>query len=84
VAACVAAPFDLRRRLFQGRVLPFDEEAAVIFGDLFGRARAAGRTPQLGDAQIAAVACKHGFTIATRDVRGFAHLGVPIVEPWSA
>lgn len=70
------------RRLFQGRILPFDEAAALVFGEIVAMARAHGRPPSVGDAQIAAVARRHGLAVATRDAGGFAHLGVEIVDPW--
>jgi hypothetical protein len=31
---------------------------------------------------IAATALQHGFTVVTRNVRDFAGLGVPILNPW--
>lgn len=70
------------RRLFQGRILPFDEAAALVYGEVVAAARARGRPPQIGDAQIAAVARRHGLAVATRDAGGFAHLGADIVDPW--
>jgi toxin FitB len=70
--------------LFRGRVLPFDEAAALVYGEVVATARARGRPPQVGDAQIAAVARCHGLAVATRDVDGFAHLGVEVVDPWQA
>ena len=36
------------------------------------------------DALIAATALTHGMTIATRNVRDFAGLGVRVVNPWDA
>jgi toxin FitB len=69
---------------FRGRVLPFDEAAALVYGEIVAAARARGKPPQVGDAQIAAVARCHGLAVATRDVDGFAHLGVEVVDPWQA
>jgi toxin FitB len=56
----------------------------LIYGGLVAAARAEGRTPQLADAQIAAVARRHGFAVATRDAEGFATLGVDVIDPWQA
>lgn len=72
----------LKTDQFRRRILPYDEEAALVYGELVAGAAAAGRIPQLGDAQIAAVASRHGHTVATRDVAGFAHLGVEVIDPW--
>lgn len=73
---------DLVRHQFAGRVLPYDREAALIFGRLIARARAAGRPSGIADAQIAAIASARGLTVATRDVRDFSAFGVAIVNPW--
>jgi predicted nucleic acid-binding protein len=67
---------------FAGRILVFDVEAALIYGKLVANARAQGRPPKMGDAQIAAVAWRDGMTVATRDVADFQALQVPVVNPW--
>ena len=36
------------------------------------------------DAMIAAIAAAHAMTLATRNVRGFEGLGVPLVDPFTA
>jgi predicted nucleic acid-binding protein len=68
---------------FRDRVLNVDVAAARMFGKLVAASYAQGRVPGMADAQIAAVAARHGLTVATRDVRDFAAFGVPIVNPWS-
>jgi predicted nucleic acid-binding protein len=45
---------------------------------------AAGRTLAVFDALIAATARVHDLTIATRNERDFARLGVRVVNPWNA
>ena len=52
---------------FQGRVLPFDQEAAVIWGEIMGDGDRTGRPKPMGDAQIAAVARRHDLTLVTRN-----------------
>lgn len=81
--ALMARVLALKTDQFRHRVLPYDEEAGLLYGELVSRAAAAGRMPQLGDAQIAAVARRHGYTVATRDIDGFAHLGVQVINPWT-
>jgi predicted nucleic acid-binding protein len=64
---------------FEGRVLPFDLAAARVLATF--------RVPEhapLDDALIAAVAHTGGMTVATRNTRHFAPLGVPCVDPWAA
>jgi predicted nucleic acid-binding protein len=67
---------------FDGRVLAFDTLAARQYGRMVAASFRKGRPPDMGDAQIAAVAAVHGMTIVTRDVGGFEPFGVPLVNPW--
>lgn len=69
--------------LFEGRILPFDNHAAEIFGHLHARTQAAGHTMSFADGAIAAIAATHGFTIATRNTRDFRETGVRVLNPWS-
>ena len=68
---------------FQGRILPFDQEAAVIWGTIMGEGDRTGRPKPMADAQIAAVALRNGLTLATRNVRDFKDMGVALVNPWA-
>ena len=67
---------------FSGRILTFDVEAALIYGRIVADALARGRAPTVGDAQIAAVARRERMAVASRDVRDFETLDVPIIDPW--
>ena len=69
---------------FEGRVLPFDTAAAEAAGVLAARQRVAGRPVEVRDIQIAGIARSRKATLATRNVRHFAGLGIPIADPWSA
>ncbi len=73
---------DLARQ-FKGRILPFDAEAAMIWGDLLAAGDRSGLPLPVVDAQIAAVARRHGMTVVTRNVRDFKLLNVPLLDPWS-
>lgn len=64
------------------RILPFDARAAVVYAQLVARARGAGFNIAIADAQIAAIALAHGFTVATRGTQPFEASGVPVVNPW--
>ena len=70
--------------LFSGRVLPFDSRAALTYADIAAGRRAAGRPISLADCQIAAITRSRGASVATRDMRGFAHCGIEVIDPWSA
>jgi toxin FitB len=68
--------------LFEGRILPFDTDDALVYGRLMAAARRQGRPARVGDGEIAAVAIRHGFAIATRNTGDFAAFGVPLLNPW--
>jgi predicted nucleic acid-binding protein len=68
--------------LIRTPILSFDHRGAVVYADLIVRATANRYTLPIADAQIAAIAVVHGFTVATRDVAPFAAAGVPVVNPW--
>ena len=68
--------------LFAGRILPFDERAALAYAALRAQARAAGRAVAATDGYIAAIAAAHGLHVATRDVAPFQAAGVSVINPW--
>jgi predicted nucleic acid-binding protein len=67
---------------FFSRILTFDVDSALIYGRIVSDARARGRPPSVGDAQIAAVARRNRMAVASRDVRAFEALNVPVIDPW--
>jgi predicted nucleic acid-binding protein len=69
---------------FAGRVLPFDEEAAVRYAEIVAARRREGGPIEAFDAQIAAATRVAGAALATRDVGDFAGCGVTLVNPWEA
>jgi toxin FitB len=77
-----AALAGLVAELFGSRILPFDQQAAMIYAPLIGRARAKGHAITVADGQIAAIAAARGFTVATRDTAPFLAAGVPVMNPW--
>jgi predicted nucleic acid-binding protein len=62
-------------------ILPFDLDATLRWGALMGEGQRVGTTPASDDAKIAAVASKHGLTVATINPRDFARTGVPFLDP---
>jgi predicted nucleic acid-binding protein len=60
----------------------FDANAAAIWGELMGTGDAAGRQLPVIDAQIAAIALANDLTVVTRNVRDFAPMRVPTIDPW--
>ena len=65
------------------RILPFEKEAAIAYGNLVSAARLAGSSVSVSDGQIAAIASVHKFAVATRDTSPFVALGVAVINPWS-
>jgi predicted nucleic acid-binding protein len=80
----LAATLEGLLGLFEGRVLPFDLEAARHYADLAVAARSAGKGFPTPDGYIAAIAASRGFAVATRDVSAFAAAGVRVIAPWKA
>ena len=70
--------------LFEGRVLSFDWDAAEEAGKLAARRQRIGRPREHRDTQIAGIVLSRGAALATRNVRHFADLEVPIIDPWTA
>jgi hypothetical protein len=68
--------------LFAGRVLPFDEKAALIWARLMADGTATGRPRNPLDMIIAAVAQANDCIVVTDNERDFA--GMQIVNPLRA
>ncbi len=60
--------------LFAGRVLPFDENAALIWARLMADGKTLGRPRSALDTIIAAVAEAHGCTLVTDNEKDFAEI----------
>ena len=70
---------------FQGRILPFDEDAARAFAKIGSARNAAGLPISQFDAMIAGIARSHrAAAVATRDTADFAGCGIEIINPWNA
>jgi predicted nucleic acid-binding protein len=69
---------------FEGRVLPFDIDAAVAYADIFATRRGAGRPVATLDIMIASVARSQGSSVVTRNVLDFSDCGVAVVNPWDS
>ena len=65
--------------LFAGRILPFDERAALVWARLMSEGRETGRPRSALDMTIASVAVVNDCTVATDNARDFA--GLDTVNP---
>jgi toxin FitB len=68
--------------LFAGRVLPFDEKAALVWARLMAEGTARGRPRSPLDMIVAAVAEANDCVVVTKNERDFA--GLKIVNPLSS
>jgi len=68
---------------FQGRILPFDQEAAQEAARRAAERRAAGKSVDFLDIEIAGIVSVRRATLATRNIRHFQSLGIGVVDPWA-
>jgi predicted nucleic acid-binding protein len=67
---------------FEGRILPFDTDAAKAYAEIASGRRSAGRPIADADCQIAAIAREAGAIVVSRNLRDFEGCGVDLVNPW--
>jgi predicted nucleic acid-binding protein len=65
-----------------GRVLPFETDAALAAAKLAADRQRLGRVVDFRDTQIAGIAIARRASIATRNTRHFSGLPVEIIDPW--
>lgn len=69
---------------FVGRMLDLNIEDCILWGELFARARRAGKTPPAIDSLIAAQCLQHKMALVTRNVKDFEQFaGLQVYCPWS-
>ncbi len=68
----------------EDRVIAFDSAAAGEAASLAADRQRAGRPVDMRDTQIAGIALARRATLATRNLRHFRDLKVPVVDPWLA
>jgi len=68
----------------EGRVLPFDSDAAQTYGGVFAACRRTGRTVGMADLLIASIALSRGATVVSRNVSDFRACGIDVIDPWNA
>ncbi len=78
-----AAFARLLKEDLENRVLDFDSAAATEAASLAAERQKAGRPVDMRDTQIAGIALARRATLATRNVRHFGDMKVPIVDPWA-
>jgi len=68
----------------ENRVLDFDSAAATEAASLAAERQKAGQPVDMRDTQIAGIALARHATLATRNLRHFRDLKVPVADPWEA
>jgi len=63
-------------------ILPFDEEAADVYGPLRAGLEAAGKRLDEPDLRIASIALAHDLTLVTGNVRHFGRVPGLTIEDW--
>ena len=71
------------RSQFSDRIIPVTTDVATEAGRLRAAAARAGFAVEAVDALIAASALSCNAVLATRNVRDFRPMGVPLVDPWN-
>jgi toxin FitB len=66
------------------RLLPFDPGSAEAAGLIFSSKALRGRVELVVDIQIAGIAKALNASVATRNVKDFAGMGLNIINPWDA
>jgi predicted nucleic acid-binding protein len=56
--------------------------AAGHYAELLSDRETSGRPMSVADAQIAAIARRHGAALATRNTGDFTDTGVELLDPW--
>jgi predicted nucleic acid-binding protein len=67
---------------FEERILNIDAHLAETWGVVMARGQKIGLTLGSMDAFVAATAAAHDLTLATRNVKDFASLDIPLLDPW--
>lgn len=68
--------------VFANKVLFLDADTAIGAARIHAAQQAKGRNVAIPDSLIAGIAFGHGASIATRNMRDFSGLGIPLVNPW--
>lgn len=80
-AAALTAWLDGLLHLYSERIIVLDVPIARLAGGLSDLARGRGHAPGMADLIVAATAKHRGLTILSRNLRHFAPLDVPAIDP---
>ncbi len=72
---------DLQER-FSGRILPVNEQVAMTWGQIQGKAELRGKSMPAIDGLIAATALVFNMIVVTRNISDMEESGVVLLDPW--
>jgi toxin FitB len=78
----IAIDHIVARMLLLDRLLSMDADVARAYGEVIGKRRKQGLMITAMDALVAATAITHKATLATRNIKDFEGLDVPLINPW--
>ena len=67
---------------FSSKILAFDEQAALLYGEISAGREKKGLPVDPVDLMITAIAKNHNAAIATRNIKDFEACGIKIINPW--
>jgi len=70
------------QKWFSGRIFPFDEESAYLYGGIATGREKAGLSVDPVDLMIASIAKNLQASIATRNIKDFEGCGLILLNPW--
>ncbi len=74
---------DLRER-FRGRILPINEQVAMIWGQIQGRAEKHGKVMPVIDGLIAATGLAFNMVVVSRNISDMQVSGAVLFNPWNS
>jgi len=74
---------NLVAHAIEGRIAPFDSEAAERASEMMATRHQKGRPGELRDTMIAGIVLARRATLATRNTSHFEDLDVRVVNPWT-
>jgi tRNA(fMet)-specific endonuclease VapC len=80
--ARLLAAWEFFLQPFEGRILPFDKDAANAYGDIRAHLEAHGNMIGDRDCMIAAIAQCHGLTVVTANLHELRRVPGLVAEDW--